>query len=166
MKRMKVPDYKEKSVFGVPLIIHVQRCGFPLPLCLQQAFSHLRTHCLDQVGKLFGFFFSLSSFSLPLLACLSNTGKEKRNSHHLGFFLGPQVGLFRKSGVKSRIQALRQQCEVSPDSVAYEDQSAYDVADMVKQFFRDLPEPLLTSKLGETFLHIYQCEWSLQRKQP
>ncbi|XP_068456556.1 stAR-related lipid transfer protein 13-like isoform X1 [Clinocottus analis] len=123
MKRMKVPDYKEKSVFGVPLIIHVQRCGFPLPLCLQQALSHLRTHCLDQVG------------------------------------------LFRKSGVKSRIQALRQQCELSPDSVSYEDQSAYDVADMVKQFFRDLPEPLLTSKLGETFLHIYQYVPKEQRLQ-
>ncbi|XP_033996173.1 stAR-related lipid transfer protein 13 isoform X3 [Trematomus bernacchii] len=123
MKRMKVPDYKEKSVFGVPLIIHVQRCGFPLPLCLQQALCHLRTHCLDQVG------------------------------------------LFRKSGVKSRIQALRQQCELSPDSVNYEDQSAYDVADMVKQFFRDLPEPLLTSKLGETFLHIYQYVPKEQRLQ-
>ncbi|XP_034406872.1 stAR-related lipid transfer protein 13 isoform X1 [Cyclopterus lumpus] len=123
MKRMKVPDYKEKSVFGVPLIIHVQRCGFPLPLCLQQAHSHLRTHCLDQVG------------------------------------------LFRKSGVKSRIQALRQQCELSPDYVSYEDQSAYDVADMVKQFFRDLPEPLLTSKLGETFLHIYQYVPKEQRLQ-
>uniref|UniRef100_A0A7N8XPJ2 StAR-related lipid transfer protein 13 n=1 Tax=Mastacembelus armatus TaxID=205130 RepID=A0A7N8XPJ2_9TELE len=115
--------YKEKSVFGVPLIVHVQRCGFPLPLCLQQALSHLRTHCLDQVG------------------------------------------LFRKSGVKSRIQALRQQCELSPDAVNYEDQSAYDVADMVKQFFRDLPEPLLTSKLGETFLHIYQYVPKEQRLQ-
>uniref|UniRef100_A0A3Q3WH78 StAR-related lipid transfer protein 13 n=1 Tax=Mola mola TaxID=94237 RepID=A0A3Q3WH78_MOLML len=123
MKRMKVPDYKEKSVFGVPLIVHVQRCGFPLPLCLQQALGHLRTYCLDQVG------------------------------------------LFRKSGVKSRIQALRQQCELSPDSVSYEDQSAYDVADMVKQFFRDLPEPLLTSKLGETFLHIYQYVPKEQRLQ-
>ncbi|XP_068186455.1 stAR-related lipid transfer protein 13 isoform X2 [Antennarius striatus] len=123
MKRMKVPDYKEKSVFGVPLIIHVQRCGFPLPLCLQQALSHLRTHCLDQVG------------------------------------------LFRKSGVKSRIQTLRQLCELSPDAVSYEDQSAYDVADMVKQFFRDLPEPLLTSKLGETFLHIYQYVPKEQRLQ-
>lgn len=48
--------------------------------------------------------------------------------------------------------------EASPDNVSYEEQSAYDVADMVKQFFRDLPEPLLTSKLGETFLHIYQCK--------
>uniref|UniRef100_A0A8K9XVZ6 StAR-related lipid transfer protein 13 n=1 Tax=Oncorhynchus mykiss TaxID=8022 RepID=A0A8K9XVZ6_ONCMY len=123
MKRLKVPDYKERSVFGVPLIVHTQRCGYPLPLCLQQALRHLRTHCLDQVG------------------------------------------LFRKSGVKSRIQALRQECETSPDSVCYEDQSAYDVADMVKQFFRDLPEPLLTSKLGETFLHIYQYVPKEQRLQ-
>lgn len=42
--------------------------------------------------------------------------------------------------------------------VSYESQSAYDVADMLKQYFRDLPEPLLTSKLSETFLQIYQCK--------
>ncbi|KAJ8412481.1 hypothetical protein AAFF_G00128170 [Aldrovandia affinis] len=123
MKRMKVPDYKDKNVFGVPLIVHVQRCGQPLPLSLQQALRYLRSQCLDQVG------------------------------------------LFRKSGVKSRIQLLRQMNENSPDDVSYEDQSAYDVADMVKQFFRDLPEPLLTSKLGETFLHIYQYVPKDQRLQ-
>ncbi|KAK9402358.1 stAR-related lipid transfer protein 13 [Crotalus adamanteus] len=114
MKWMKVPDYKDKNIFGVPLIVHVQRTGQPLPQSIQQALRYLRNNCLDQVG------------------------------------------LFRKSGVKSRIQALRQMNESSPENVSYEDQSAYDVADMVKQFFRDLPEPLLTSKLGETFLHIYQ----------
>ncbi len=27
MKRMKGPDYKDKMVFGVPLIVHVQRYG-------------------------------------------------------------------------------------------------------------------------------------------
>uniref|UniRef100_A0AAR2LUV7 Rho-GAP domain-containing protein n=1 Tax=Pygocentrus nattereri TaxID=42514 RepID=A0AAR2LUV7_PYGNA len=123
MKRMKVPDYKDKNVFGVPLIVHVQRFGQPLPLGLQQALRYLRSQCLDQVG------------------------------------------LFRKSGVKSRIQALRQMNESSPEDVNYEDQSAYDVADMVKQFFRDLPEPLLTSKLGETFLHIYQYVPKDQRLQ-
>lgn len=42
--------------------------------------------------------------------------------------------------------------------VNYEGQSAYDVADMLKQYFRDLPEPLFTSKLSETFLQIYQCK--------
>nr|XP_057937002.1 stAR-related lipid transfer protein 13 isoform X3 [Doryrhamphus excisus] len=123
MKRMKVPDYKDKNVFGVPLIVHVQRSGQPLPFGLQQALRYLRSQCLDQVG------------------------------------------LFRKSGVKSRIQALRQLNESSPDNVNYDDQSAYDVADMVKQFFRDLPEPLLTSKLGETFLHIYQYVPKDQRLQ-
>ncbi|KAG5284690.1 hypothetical protein AALO_G00029430 [Alosa alosa] len=123
MKRMKGPEYRDKVVFGVPLLVHVQRHGQPLPLCIQLALRYLRSQCLDQIG------------------------------------------LFRKSGVKSRILALRQMCETSPDTVDYEDQSAYDVADMVKQFFRDLPEPLLTSKMGETFLHIYQYVPTEQRLQ-
>ncbi|XP_073412204.1 stAR-related lipid transfer protein 8 isoform X1 [Dendrobates tinctorius] len=67
-----------------------------------------------------------------------------------------QVGIFRKSGVKSRIQVLRQTNESSPDNVNYVGQSAYDVADLLKQYFRDLPEPIFTSKLTETFLQIYQ----------
>ncbi|CAL8332557.1 unnamed protein product [Lota lota] len=117
MKRVKVRDYKDKNVFGVPLQVNVQRSGQPLPQGIQQAMRYLRNHCLDQVG------------------------------------------LFRKSGVKSRIQALRQMneaCGADGGGVSYEGQSAYDVADMLKQYFRDLPEPLLTSKLSETFLQIYQ----------
>lgn len=51
MKRMKVPDYKDKNVFGVPLIVHVQRSGQPLPLGLQQALRYLRSQCLDQVSR-------------------------------------------------------------------------------------------------------------------
>lgn len=48
--------------------------------------------------------------------------------------------------------------ESSPDNVCYEGQSAYDVADLLKQYFRDLPEPIFTSKLTTTFLQIYQRE--------
>lgn len=72
-----------------------------------------------------------------------------------------QVGIFRKSGVKSRIQALRHMNETSPDNVNYSGQSAYDVADLLKQYFRDLPEPIFTSKLTDTFLQIYQCKAGL-----
>ncbi|XP_029008731.1 rho GTPase-activating protein 7 isoform X2 [Betta splendens] len=117
MKRIKVRDYKDRNVFGVPLQVIVQRTGQPLPQGIQQAMRYLHNQCLDQVG------------------------------------------LFRKSGVKSRIQALRQMNEArgaDGGGVSYEGQSAYDVADMLKQYFRDLPEPLLTSKLSETFLQIYQ----------
>ncbi|XP_063059734.1 rho GTPase-activating protein 7 isoform X2 [Engraulis encrasicolus] len=67
-----------------------------------------------------------------------------------------QVGLFRKPGVKSRIQSLREMVEADPDGVSFEGQSAFDVADMVKQYFRDLPEPVFSEKLNESFLHIYQ----------
>lgn len=74
-------------------------------------------------------------------------------------FFYPQVGLFRKSGVKSRILSLREMNETNPNNVCYEGQSAFDVADMVKQYFRDLPEPIFTSRLCESFLHIYQCRY-------
>lgn len=123
MKRMKVPDYRDRSVFGVPLAVNVRRTGQPLPQSIQQAMRYLRSHCRDQVG------------------------------------------LFRKSGVKSRIQALRQMNESAADSVSYDGQSAYDVADMLKQYFRDLPEPVMTSKLSETFLQIYQYVPKDQRLQ-
>nr|XP_033801472.1 stAR-related lipid transfer protein 8 isoform X2 [Geotrypetes seraphini] len=123
MKRSKVPDYKDKNVFGVPPIINVQRSGQPLPQSIQQAMRYVRSQCLDQVG------------------------------------------IFRKSGVKSRIQCLRQMNEASPDHVKYEGQSAYDVADLLKQYFRDLPEPIFTSKLTDTFLQIYQFVPKEQRLQ-
>ncbi|XP_036439464.1 rho GTPase-activating protein 7 isoform X2 [Colossoma macropomum] len=126
MKRTKVRDFKDRSVFGVPLQVNVQRSGQPLPQGIQQAMRYLRNHCLDQVG------------------------------------------LFRKSGVKSRIQALRQMnesCGTDGCGVSYEGQSAYDVADMLKQYFRDLPEPLFTSKLTDTFLQIYQYMPEDQRLQ-
>ncbi|NWX13163.1 STA13 protein, partial [Aegotheles bennettii] len=123
MKRSKVPDYRDKTVFGVPPIINVQRTGQPLPQSIQQAMRYIRSQCLDQVG------------------------------------------IFRKSGVKSRIQALRHMNETSPDNVSYEGQSAYDVADLLKQYFRDLPEPIFTSKLTDTFLQIYQFVSKEQRLQ-
>lgn len=49
MKRIKVPDYKDRHVFGVPLTVNVQRTGQPLPQSIQQAMRYLRNHCLDQV---------------------------------------------------------------------------------------------------------------------
>ncbi|XP_008936776.1 PREDICTED: rho GTPase-activating protein 7-like, partial [Merops nubicus] len=114
IKKIKASDYKDKNVFGVPLLLNVQRTSHPLPIGILQALDYLRSHFLDQVG------------------------------------------LFRKSGVKSRILFLREMNESSPNNVCYEGQSAFDVADMVKQYFRDLPEPIFTSRLCESFLHIYQ----------
>ncbi|XP_051537220.1 rho GTPase-activating protein 7-like isoform X2 [Myxocyprinus asiaticus] len=100
-------------------------------------------------------------FGVPLLQGVQQSGKPLppsilRAMEFLRTECLDQVGLFRKSGVKSRIQNLRDMVEADPESVSFENQSAFDVADMVKQYFRDLPEPIFSSKLCESFLHIYQ----------
>uniref|UniRef100_A0A3B3U6P9 Si:dkeyp-23e4.3 n=1 Tax=Poecilia latipinna TaxID=48699 RepID=A0A3B3U6P9_9TELE len=100
-------------------------------------------------------------FGVPLLVSVQQTGEPLppcilRALVYLRTECLDQLGLFRKPGVKSRIQYLREMIELDPDRFSFEGQSAFDVADMVKQYFRDLPEPIFTSKLCETFLHIYQ----------
>ncbi|XP_054612105.1 rho GTPase-activating protein 7 isoform X4 [Dunckerocampus dactyliophorus] len=100
-------------------------------------------------------------FGVPLLVNVQQTGESLppsilRALVYLRTECLDQVGLFRKSGLKSRIQHLREMLESNPDDVSYNGQSAFDVADMVKQYLRDLPEPIFTSKLCESFLHIYQ----------
>ena len=110
---MKVPDYKDKTVFGVPLLHNIHRSGQPLPICIQHALAYLRRTALDQVG------------------------------------------LFRKPGVRGRIHKLRALCETNPDMELFEDCSAYDVADLIKQYFRELPDPLMTMKMSDTFVGIF-----------
>ncbi|XP_054709659.1 rho GTPase-activating protein 7-like [Uloborus diversus] len=113
-RRNRSTDYKDKVVFGVPLLMILQRTGQPLPSSIQAAIHYLRETALDASG------------------------------------------LFRKSGVRSRIQKLKSMNESDPEKINYEEQQAYDVADMLKQYFRELPEALLTNKLSETFISIFQ----------
>ncbi|XP_076262663.1 rhoGTPase activating protein isoform X2 [Rhynchophorus ferrugineus] len=99
-------------------------------------------------------------FGVPLTITLQRTGQVlPRNIEEALRWLQQnatdQLGIFRKPGVKSRIQALRNLVETNV-CVDFSDQQAYDVADMVKQYFRDLPETLLTNKLSETFILIFQ----------
>ena len=116
IRKIKTPDYKDKTVFGVPLLLSLQRTGQALPKCIQIALRWLRANALDQVG------------------------------------------IFRKSGVKSRIQKLKMMTETLGDNINFDGQQAFDVADLVKQYFRELPEALLTNKLSETFIAIFQRE--------
>lgn len=117
-------------MFGVPLSVTVMRTGEPLPRPLLAAMLHLRQAALDQVG------------------------------------------VFRKSGVRSRIARLKELCEAwagqcagpasaaliagAPSPVDFDEHQPYDVADMIKQYFRELPEALMTNKLSETFVAIFQ----------
>ncbi|XP_067950130.1 rho GTPase-activating protein 7-like isoform X3 [Watersipora subatra] len=111
----KPTDYSDKTVFGLPLSLILQKTGQPLPQCILHAMRYLRKSASDSVG------------------------------------------IFRRSGVKSRIQKLRNDLEQDPDNVAQFDSfQAYDVADMFKQYLRELPECLVTTKLSDTFIAIHQ----------
>ena len=115
-------------MFGVPLSVMMQRTGEALPRPLLAALHYLRQSALDHIG------------------------------------------LFRKSGVRSRITKLKELCEawslaaangcdddpLQPAPIDFGEHQSYDVADMVKQYFRELPEALMTNKLSETFVTIFQ----------
>lgn len=98
---------------------------------------------------------------MPLIVNLQRTGNAlpwaiQKAMNWLKKEAVDQVGLFRKSGVRSRIQALKTEVEKTNDFTLFDDQQAYDVADMIKQYFRELPEALLTTKLSETLILIFQ----------
>ncbi|KAJ0061447.1 hypothetical protein NL108_001633 [Boleophthalmus pectinirostris] len=100
-------------------------------------------------------------FGVPLLVNMQQTGEPLppsvlRAMVYLRNECVDQMGVFRKSGLKSRIQALRDQLESGPHQVSFSGVCAFDVADLIKQYLRDLPEPLLSAKLNHTVLHIYQ----------
>ncbi|KAF5300209.1 hypothetical protein FQA39_LY11243 [Lamprigera yunnana] len=100
---------------------------------------------------------------LPLASVLQRTGQVlprgiQESLEWLHINGSDQVGLFRKPGVRSRIQALKTVVETQGENINFNEQQAYDIADMIKQYFRELPEAVLTNKLSETFIIIFQCQ--------
>ena len=47
---------------------------------------------------------------------------------------------------------------LTTDNSDYEGFSVYDIADMIKLYFRELPEPLLTAKFSEILIVIHESE--------
>ena len=104
-------------------------------------------------------------FGVPLLIMAERTGSPLPHIILLALNLLSRlavdsVGIFRKSGMKSRIDKLKTQIEKSPEKLDFDGYSVYDVADALKQYFRELPEPLLTAKLADTFISIHKGMFS------
>lgn len=102
-------------------------------------------------------------FGVPLLLISQRTGQTLPKSifaaiKWLKLNALDNVGIFRKSGAQPRIQKLKVVVETfdSESMAMYDGQQGYDVADMVKQYFRELPECLMTNKMSETFIAIFQ----------
>lgn len=64
-------------------------------------------------------------------------------------------GLFRKSGSIQRQKLLKQKADLGEE---LQNVQPHDVASLVKQFFRQLPEPLLTNHLHDCFIKTQRLE--------
>ncbi|XP_043215762.1 uncharacterized protein LOC122378590 [Amphibalanus amphitrite] len=62
------------------------------------------------------------------------------------------VGIFRVSSSKKRARQLREEFDSGADVKLSDDLCPHDVATLIKEYFRDLPEPLLPHDLYQPFL--------------
>ncbi|KAJ8416769.1 hypothetical protein AAFF_G00326470 [Aldrovandia affinis] len=63
------------------------------------------------------------------------------------------VGIFRVGSSKKRVRQLREDFDQGTDVLLDEEQSVHDVAALLKEFLRDMPDPLLPRELYSAFLH-------------
>lgn len=61
-------------------------------------------------------------------------------------------GIYRKSGVSSKIRELKAKMEENPDEVNFEDYQVHVLASVFKSFLREMPEPLLTFECYDNFI--------------
>ncbi|XP_074483385.1 rho GTPase-activating protein 6-like isoform X1 [Sebastes fasciatus] len=63
------------------------------------------------------------------------------------------VGIFRVGSSKKRVRQLREEFDRGMEVQLDEEQSVHDVAALLKEFLRDMPDPLLTKELYTAFIN-------------
>uniref|UniRef100_A0A3P8VQK9 Rho GTPase activating protein 6 n=1 Tax=Cynoglossus semilaevis TaxID=244447 RepID=A0A3P8VQK9_CYNSE len=63
------------------------------------------------------------------------------------------VGIFRVGSSKKRVRQLREEFDRGIDVQLDEEHSVHDVAALLKEFLRDMPDPLLTKELYTAFIN-------------
>lgn len=63
------------------------------------------------------------------------------------------VGIFRVGSSKKRVRQLREEFDRGVDVPLDEEHSVHDVAALLKEFLRDMPDPLLTKELYTAFIN-------------
>ncbi|XP_069495288.1 rho GTPase-activating protein 6 isoform X2 [Ambystoma mexicanum] len=77
------------------------------------------------------------------------------------------VGIFRVGSSKKRVRQLREEFDRGIDVVLDEEHSVHDVAALLKEFLRDMPDPLLTKELYTAFINtlLYEQDEQLSTMQ-
>jgi hypothetical protein len=106
-------------------------------------------------------------FGTSLNAIIQHTGQPLPNRileamKYIRKIAQNEVGIFRKNGVKTRINKLKESINRN-ESINYQssDYTPFDIADTIKLYFRELPECLITNKLSDILLSNYDSNFFL-----
>ncbi len=161
--------FKNKLVFGVPLKLNFQRHGQPLPQSIIQIMKYLRKNSTNTIGI---FRKSGSKLRMGVLRdliertnALNLNEFEKQlnalnslNNHELNSI---GSGFSSQSTSKSDlVDDLNMSNEQHQSKITINNEMmCIDLADILKQYFRELPECLFTNKLSQTLIDIFTCKF-------
>ncbi|KAK3567657.1 hypothetical protein QTP86_020399, partial [Hemibagrus guttatus] len=77
----------------------------------------------------------------------------ERCCQHIDTYGLQTLGIFRVGSSKKRVRQLREDFDSGTDVVLDDEHSVHDVAALLKEFLRDMPDPLLPRELYCAFLH-------------
>ncbi|XP_073713066.1 GEM-interacting protein isoform X2 [Misgurnus anguillicaudatus] len=149
LRKMKSKMNKCKQCDNYILVngIECEECGLAVHRkCLEVC----QIECEHKRGFIFGMDFNMLPREIPdavpfvVLRCT-----EEIESRALGV-----QGVYRISGSKPRILKLCQAFEIQKDQVDLSDLSPHDITSVLKHFFKELPEPLLTFDLYNDFISV------------
>lgn len=139
--------------------VECEECGLALH---RKCMEVCQPECEHRKGTVFGVDLSLLTGDrpgdVPFVVLLCTSEIESRA-------LSIQ-GVYRVSGSKPRIQKLCQAFEMQKEQVDLSDHSPHDITSILKHFFKELPEPLLTFDLYNHFITMGKTIQHLNEREP
>jgi hypothetical protein len=121
-------------------------CRIRIPVFVDECIAALK-----QMGKFAWYGYTIASFNFS-------------NIFYINFIDVSVEGIFRKNGNIRLLKELSDEIDRNPTKVNLAMENPIQVAALLKKFLRDLPDPLLTSKLYNLFItsqskHKFNTTW-------
>ncbi|XP_040014504.1 GEM-interacting protein [Xiphias gladius] len=145
--KSKMAKCKQCDTYIVVSGVECEECGLALH---RKCMEVCQLECEHRKGTVFGSDLALMPRDRPdevpfvVLRCTSEIESRALSLQ----------GVYRVSGSKPRIQKLCQAFEMQKEQVDLSDLSPHDITSILKHFFKELPEPLLTFDLYNDFIAV------------
>ncbi|XP_054463952.1 GEM-interacting protein [Anoplopoma fimbria] len=161
LKKLKSKMVKCKQCENYIVVngVECEECGLALHRKCMEVYQ---LECENRKGTVFGVDLSLLPHDglgdAPFVVLLCTSEIESRA-------LSVQ-GVYRVSGSKPRIQKLCQSFEIHKEQVDLSEHSPHDITSILKHFFKELPEPLLTFDLYNNFITMGKTIQHMNEREP